>query len=552
MAAGFFERYSSIGSSICVAGAWLIAAADPSEAAAQAPAMSLERARSEVRDSFARSASRLGIAADPAVVEDWANNATIFAGNGCFGSPPKDNCAATLGTPAVLDRITAAMLSEIGTARPAEIETLASRLATAVGVEIERAGWPRSVPNEIAVVEIPPELQHSAVSVRTATGLRPAGANARLLLLLPGRSLVVFTGAGPVFEKTVNAAARSRAALGSAAPSRSDIGRIDPPRVSCADEPTIKFEGPYAYYNWGRVKFAESEAIRVSNLAPFAGQYAVDIGIFEEVAGTCRADCVLALGTAFAQSIAVWRSGCARCGSNALASIKVGDHVWLDARAAARLRRSASGTLTAGSLDLQRASADEMQTSEFSGAVFGAPMVRVSYEQLNSDPALSRALCAAPKDAGPWIAGAQQLACPGGTGVGGPLRPRLTLKTASTSCGPAADFLACGKPEGSVELALEGSNYVFDGPAGPLSLGGSAGGEKMAGFPVILHELGHWFGVPHPDSAGGNILDLMSSTWDPARACVSTATLLMMNNAADLRWGYRVTGNQGLRRGRTR
>ena len=63
---------------------------------------------------------------------------------------------------------------------------------------------------------------------------------------------------------------------------------------------------------------------------------------------------------------------------------------------------------------------------------------------------------------------------------------------------------------------------------------------------VVLHEVGHWFGVPHADVAGQDAMhDVMSKDYSKGELCVSSNSLVMLNNASDLRWEYRTRGGGG-------
>jgi hypothetical protein len=121
----------------------------------------------------------------------------------------------------------------------------------------------------------------------------------------------------------------------------------------------------------------------------------------------------------------------------------------------------------------------------------------------------------------------------------------------ATACGPAEDFIACGLPGLGIELAVDGSRFDIPSPDGARRLEHNAGAD-VAPIDirlVVLHEVGHWFGVPHSDVAGARgIVDIMGATYGDGKLCVSGQGMAMLNNASDTRWPYRVTQGNGLRR----
>ena len=175
----------------------------------------------------------------------------------------------------------------------------------------------------------------------------------------------------------------------------------------------------------------------------------------------------------------------------------------------------------------------------------------VTYEEATGDVELTRQLCALRGAVAPWVQGAQAFLCRGVAAPSMALRPTLTLKPGDTQCGSARAFIACGLPGGNIEVTAQDAIYTIQTPRGPEVLMTSEQGARVDMRSVILHEVGHWFGVPHAQIAGaGAVLDIMGETLGDGRTCVSGQATLMMNNASDLRWPYRVTEGSGLRRPR--
>ena len=67
--------------------------------------------------------------------------------------------------------------------------------------------------------------------------------------------------------------------------------------------------------------------------------------------------------------------------------------------------------------------------------------------------------------------------------------------------------------------------------------------------PVILHEVGHWFGLPHVESdAGADGRDEVMVDFGGAdKVCISRAALNMVDSAVDRTWPLRQSGKGALR-----
>lgn len=111
-----------------------------------------------------------------------------------------------------------------------------------------------------------------------------------------------------------------------------------------------------------------------------------------------------------------------------------------------------------------------------------------------------------------------------------------------------ANALACGFPDQSVTLNTPRFKFGLMGtdPALPptITLGQAVGGQRQAHValhPVLLHEVGHWFGLPHVDSDPGpdDRDEVMIDTGGDDRVCISRAALNMLDSAVDQTWQFR-------------
>jgi hypothetical protein len=522
---------------------------------AQVP--SVQRLHELLQQAVEEAGRREQILVDPRILEEMTASAVMFVGNMC--NPPDapsgiEACDRTVNQRSVLNEIVISYFQEIYIERPAQVMSLAARLAAVIELTMDRAGWPSHVTNNAAVVELPEALRGSRVSMRTAFGLVPLGVAGRIILMAPGQAELVVMRAGesPTFfrlslaPRSVTPLSARRAAVASVEFS----GRVDvPTTLFCHDRGRPqRFEGAAAIFNWGRDRFGEPEETRLAHLASFVQQAGIDIRIVDETGRSCGADCQAGLGAAFAQAISAWRAGCERCSDDAFSVIRVGSTVWIDERLAMRLRHRAAGAQVP--LDLAIGVVDERERFVPAPSPLVPTKVIVSYEIASDDAQVQGSVCSLPGNAAPWVRSAQALMCPGSPWAPSGLRPTVRVIEGPTSCGSASRFIACGRAGGDIEITITGYQYMIPTPRGPVMVPPSSSNPRIAInlAHVMLHEVGHWFGVPHPEEVGlDGTADIMGATLGDGPACLSAQAMLLINSAADLRWQYRATAGGGLR-----
>jgi hypothetical protein len=125
----------------------------------------------------------------------------------------------------------------------------------------------------------------------------------------------------------------------------------------------------------------------------------------------------------------------------------------------------------------------------------------------------------------------------------------------SSTCTP--DNLACGSPDQAVTINSSSFQFTLVQPDPAMGTVGLTIGVRSAAqgsraiplFPVLLHEVGHWFGLPHVDSDRGSDgrEEVMVDTGGTNAVCISRAALNMVSNAVDQSWPFRLTKTAGLR-----
>lgn len=490
-----------------------------------------------------RGASRdLDLLVDPEVALAIASDAQIFVGSFCVDQPggiPKNNCDDSFSDADVLKGVVTDYLRDLERRLPT-VETVSSRLAKLIGTEIEGTGWPGSAPNVIGSITLAEALRSSNIAVSTATGSEIIGPSRRKLLIRPGRvSLTATLDDGQKVHTSLLVRPLETVAWNAQTSlDLSTVGGIGvSPDTYCEQSGEIVRTRALVPYNWGRAKFVESEGTRTAHRAPAAMQSALDITV-EDRTGDCGKGCLNGIAIAFARAVAVWRAGCETCDPGALAVVRVGERIWIDRQAVDALRRY----LEDGEIEVAKLAAFDNR------GLFAAPSLLVPrrliapYDQVDNEDELIEAICRI-EDAGvPWVSASQGFLCPGVPMMAMPLRPKLTILEELTDCGEGA--IACGKPGGDVQITTSSYSFQVAAPGGYLKLGNATSQFDIR--PVLLHEVGHWFGLPHPAQVGVDVEDVMASVFQPGRECVSAASLTMVSNAADDRWPFRAKENQGL------
>lgn len=485
-----------------------------------------------VADAIVQVASRSGRAIDPVYAQEMTQSAMLFASNFCYGGEgkPHDNCLRTIYEPAVLAEEVQDHFADIEAAG-ASVLSLGARLAIRIGDTITRAGWPEEIDNRVAQIRFNGQHQVGLVQDGSVISL----GNPQVALFLPGNYRFRLDDGT---ETNIVLGPRESANLESIAGSQpnSSVGRLTPllNRV-CRQSREIDFKTEVlAPFNWGRSQILETESERASNLAPVLHDRVVSIGIIDQFE-RCNAACRAAIATAFARAILTWRAGCDRCDPEVLTAVKVDQEVWLDTRLMDRLR-------TGGQVELK---ADEPATNvRFAGLPADYPTRSrlVHFDHLSDERAIFEKVCSGALS-GSWVVSAREEICTATTLVDF----QVTLLGPGELCNGDDEVFACAEPGGGVRVALDRVSLSADGE----HLAGSAQDFAVDVVDLAVHEVGHWFGVPHTDIAGQvAALDIMSATYGEGQLCLGGASAAMMISAADLRWPHRLNECAGWRKPR--
>lgn len=267
---------------------------------------------------------------------------------------------------------------------------------------------------------------------------------------------------------------------------------------------------------------------------------------------TCNGVCRRRVSNAVADSLTLWRSSCGRCSYDFLAAVIAPNALFLDERIYEALSNRLIDPYSAvATADSQLSGVTSFKSK--SGHVI-VPYYRVAY----ADPVLER-FCRADSrlfSAG-WASKLWSALCRAPAHVPAH-QPHLSLSfvMGDTACGSAEDFLACGNPSKAVELTLWQTRYEAEAsstrehgmPSRVFVIGDPAGSPTDL-HAVLLHEIGHFLGLPHLQDKNrpGSLKASMQTTLNNDM-CVSIADIMMLTSAADALWSHRAIACSGLRR----
>jgi len=502
-------------------------------------------------ESVDRYARKEKLAVDSLVVEHLRKSATIFAGNLCLSKEdwePSGYCGRTIGNPTVFDKVLHGLLAEYAGLRRAEVRTLAARLADQIGVRIESLGWPAFERVNFGIVSLSPIGRKAQVWVKRAHDVVTLSPGVHQMLAGPGELRLEAGGNAQPRSSFVAIVSPGKistpVAVAAATPDSQPLGRLAPSlEYLCYDRlPPIR-DGALSAFNWGRSTFRETDEVKRENLLTIAKAPLVDIQLIDET-GLCGRVCREGLGVAFANALSIWREGCQRCEPDAFAVIKLGDNLWADA-----VWYEEFITLPSNKAPQPHDLVLAGERVSMHRALIGRTGIS-AYQQVAQDGELAEIVCRS-RHSDPVVDVLRREFCGRASTIanGHSIRPIVRIKADATTCGSSASFLACGLPGAGIEIAWHSASFEIDHPDGPIQVGAETTDSISVNMQkVVLHEVGHWFGIPHPEDVGlAQYKDIMSAVYGDGQPCISGASRAMQNNATDRRWPYRAAGTLGLR-----
>jgi hypothetical protein len=247
----------------------------------------------------------------------------------------------------------------------------------------------------------------------------------------------------------------------------------------------------------------------------------------------------------FMSALTVWRRACQACDGGSLIHISVNGQSFLNGAAATAIRsatpttqwvrgRPVPGTSVAGReaiyLDFVET---QMRSTLNPRGIPPAPMVPVAKHD-----ALFTHLCSLPATNLPGFVTRLQrdLFCATGgddRGVDSGRPLRIVVRNQHTSCGFSRNIIACETDPFLLEFNAR--DYAFtDGAFTDGTRGDRLFGNGTTAVPldhVLVHELGHWVGLPHVASTGSIMADALQDS-----KCVDAATVEALRDVTGKPW----------------
>lgn len=272
--------------------------------------------------------------------------------------------------------------------------------------------------------------------------------------------------------------------------------------------------------------------------SPFFGAEILNVA-YDFVDDSCGEPCGTAVTQALIQSLALWRSGCSRCQAENLIAIAINGDVWLDTVTIDKWRYALRA-------DSSSATEDPKSQQRMSLRPLGFQPV-VDFRIV--DPGKDKALCGAARR---YASSTEvtEAVCTGNLPTcDGPGCLTLPVRIGKGKACSLISRIACGAADG--EIALNTLDYTFHHAlqhvVGASDVRFGSGEYEVELFPVLLHEVGHWFGLIHEkegDVARSSIMRNVYSYTTPW--CLTEWNLVQVDNAVDKNWDFRLGGAHGL------
>jgi hypothetical protein len=363
-------------------------------------------------------------------------------------------------------------------------------LARRIGSTAAASGWS---PNEVRIqrtLELQAKYRGLDVKVVTDRGLITASHRVERVCMPAGEYVLVAGGFRYRLKLPKEGAAQLERIGGVQDPLPPAVAIGVPWYATCLTEQNVTVDGRVVH-GPGRDTVMTRQGAAVS---------ATELHLAIKVpASVCPEACQRALRTGVLDAIAFWRAACSRCAPTHLAVVKVDGDAYVDEQIAFPM--GAGGGV--------------------SYVMFG----RRALTRFVHAPAPAR-LGTMPgrRDGGGGPSPAAQ--------ADDVITMSLVVGKDSGSCGGGKEVIACAVAGKSVELnsadytfTVEETRVLGDGPA------------RVSLLLVLIHEVGHWFGMPHVDDLRTPRDDrhaIMETGYVGAGQCITTGELKLLDEVTDL------------------
>lgn len=461
-----------------------------------------------------------------------------------------DACEQTLADPTKLDQVIGAYLEQFAKA-DSLIETFYNVLANSIKMKSEDTGWGGTEIRRYWQMDIPLRYQG-----KIADSMVISGSPVHLILNAGTFRFEINRGDIPAISVEASWVDARSTPLVSYSQTNKDAGAShrDPWSPALIDAPL----GCYCD-DWTSVsedaerRLRGRDEVRVGPLAPFSLAQMLSVVTTTDTA-SCDQQCDEVVGASVVEAVALWRSGCKDCDPWMFSIIRASNGLYVDTELIDALTvaggsdRTVLAVITPNSISTGPRLSDPSALSRF---YFGSSGRAITgYRNIKDDVALRNAFCAVDLPAQMHEAICSKGQCPEC------LKIQVRMLAGETHCGSDRAIIACASPNAGIELSF--GQFAFTGELpGPDGLRGVHGISYKLGVSrrtvglryVLLHEIGHYFGLPHvhdsvSPSGRSNIL---SENYESDRFCITPSNFSMLDRSARTTWASRIKECSGLR-----
>ena len=483
--------------------------------------------------------TQTGIAVDPRLTLELSQVMHAFLSIYGFDADSRPKVTSLLANQNRVNWVVATYLNDIVSLSNPTIRSPLDRFASEIGSRAHQAGWPdaqwnpyryipfpaRSRPNTLIAPETLGGNQLARIGFILGYGnhLIAAGDKHHTLSLLPQGDRIVMATMPT-----------------DSVPSDESAGTyqvVPDPSFYCPI-------GPGAPPDRGR-QTSRRSGTRPAEVAPFYQASAVSVQVSDENS-ICGLGCQQALAFVVVQAISQWKVGCRRCRDVALRAIRVGNSVWLTSK----LLRLLSYELDTGRDSTNTFVEDPDTMQQLGDLVHYGLQFPLGYHKVGGT-ALAEKLCLGDlgrlvgSTAFTWLCEADVNSCLSPSCI----QFTLALGQRSASCDLGNDArYGCAVADQSV--AINTDYYLFTVPVGtgsPTVVG--SGTELIDIRNLILHEVGHWFRLPHSSTTV-----LLPKGWDDVMAyqpditrelCITLTSMGHIDEAINDAWKDKLPREEG-------
>ncbi len=485
--------------------------------------------------------TQTGIAVDPRLTLEVSYVIHMFFGTYGSDSASQTQVASLLSDQHRINQVVAFYLNDIISSSNLTIRSLLDRLASEISSRAHHSGWPDIQWNPYRYISFPATSGPRILPAPKSLGGNQLAKSG--LILGYGNHLVALEDTHYTLSVLPEGDRLAKVTVPT-----DDV----PADQSASTYQVIPEPSLYCPYSPGTSSHSVRQSRRRSGtrpaeVAPFYQASAVYLRLSDQNS-ICGSGCQQALAFVVVQAISQWKAGCHRCHGAALRAIRVGNSIWLTSK----LLRSLSYELDTGHDSTNTLLEDSNNLQQLGAVIPYGLQFPVGYHKV-AGTALAKRLCSANlrrlvgSTTFKWLCENDATSCPSPSCI--QFTFALGQRSATCDLGDDARY-GCAIPDQSV--AINTDHYRFAIPVGteaPTIVG--AGTEVIDIRNLVLHEVGHWFRLPHPSSTEslptgwGNVMEHQLDL--TKKLCITPTSMGQIDEAINDAWKDQLPRSEAFR-----